>query len=225
MDQTDSKRSDAEQAQHNSPLALAQSISERWLGCPHCDLLVPRVSLGPGQKGRCPQCRYVLVEARENSIERTFAVALAGLIAFIPAMTFPLLGLQAAGFKNEASLWQCIQAMLKSDLFPAALVILLFCFLVPLARLLIIFHLSLQIMRNRHHAFDVPLFRIFHESEEWGMLEVFLFGLIVALYKILGVADPLFGFGLLAFVLLIVSSMLVTVFLDEQLVWEHLSDH
>lgn len=192
------------------------------MGCPHCDLLLPQIRLTYGQKARCPRCKCVLLESKKNSVERTFAVSLAGLIAFIPATTYPLLGLQAAGLENEASLLQCVSAILDDGLFFAALLIFLFCILVPFVRLFLICYLTLQIIRKRYNPFDVDLFRLFHEIEEWGMLEVFLLGLVVSLYKILGVADAVFGFGLFAFVLLLLSATLVTFFLDEQLLWEKL---
>jgi len=195
---------------------------ERWVACPHCDLLLPQIRLSHGQKARCPRCKYLLLESKKNSVERTFAVSLAGLIAFIPATTYPLLGLQAVGLENEASLLQCVGAMLDEGLVFAALLIFLFCMLVPFIRLLIICYLTLQIIRKRHNPFAVDLFRLFHEIEEWGMLEVFLLGLVVSLYKILGLADAVFGFGLFAFALLLLSATLVTFFLDEQLIWEKL---
>lgn len=205
----------------HQPLSIA---SHEWTACPHCDLLLKRTQLAVGQKARCPRCRYILFERKKNAVERTFAVSLAGLVSFFPAMTLPLLGLQAAGLKNEASLFQCVQSVVKSDLYLAGLLIFLFCLLVPLLRLFIIFYLSLQVLRRQRSAFDIDLFRIFHELEEWGMLEVFLLGLIVSLYKILGLADVIFGFGFIAFVLLLLSATLVTVFLDEELMWERLSE-
>lgn len=216
-----SQQNKTETVSENLNLTIAGA--GHWLACPHCDLLLKKKQLIVGQTARCPRCSYILLKRKNNPVERTFAVSCAGLVSFFPAIMLPLLGLQAAGLKNEASLLQCIQAVLASELFIAALLILLFCLLVPLLRLLIICYLSLQILRNQHQSFDVDLFRIFHEMEEWGMLEVFLLGLIVSLYKILGLADVIFGFGFAAFIMLLLSATLVTVFLDEDLFWEKLS--
>ncbi len=192
------------------------------VACPHCDLLLQKKALRYSEKAKCPRCDCLLQQKKKNSIERTFAVALAGLIAFFPAMTLPLLGLRAGGLENEASLVECIQAVLKNELYFAGLLILLFCVLAPLFRLLIIFYLTSYVMNGKEAPYGVELLRFFHELEEWGMLEVFLLGLVVSLYKIIGLADAVFGFGLVAFVMVLMASTMATYFLDEQLLWEQL---
>jgi paraquat-inducible protein A len=205
--------------------AKSISISTRkWIACPQCDLLLEKKLTAICQRARCPRCSCILSERKKNSVERTFAVSLAGLVCFFPAAMLPLLGLQAAGLKNEASLLQCVQAVLENGLYLAGLLILLFCILVPLLRLLIIFYLSVRVLSGLRSSLDIDLFRVFHEMEEWGMLEVFLLGLIVSLYKILSLADVIFGFGFLAFIMLLLSATLVTVFLNEDLMWEKLSE-
>ena len=200
------------------------SSYRNYIGCPHCDLLLKRKPFKFGQKIRCPRCGYLLLERKKKSVERTFAVSLAGLLAFIPAITLPLLGLRAGGLENEASLIQCIEAVMASELYLAGLLILLFCIVIPFLRLSIILYLAWQIMKGRYVSYGIDLYRFYHESEEWGMLEVFLLGMVVSLYKILGLAEAIFDVGLVAFILLLSSATLVTYFLDEQHFWERLSD-
>ena len=198
---------------------------DELIACPHCDLLLQRLPLKEGQKATCPRCGTFLEARKKDSIQRTFAVSLAGLIAIFPAVYLPLLGLQVAGFESEASLLDCVRVMITNDLAMVAALVVLFCITFPLIRLTIICYLSGQILLgNRTRNFNLRLFRVFHDVEEWGMLEVFLLGLVVSLYKILGLADAVFGLGLIAFILLLVSATLVTYFLDEQLVWDKLSE-
>jgi paraquat-inducible protein A len=97
-----------------------------------------------------------------------------------------------------------------------ALLVSLFCIIVPLVRLLIVCYLMVLVKSNRPLHIGIRLFRYFHEWEEWGMLEVFMLGMVVALYKILGLDSVIYGIGLISFASLLISATLVTQFLDEQ---------
>ena len=195
----------------------------QWFSCSDCDLLLKRKTLVEGERASCPRCKSTLEARKKDSASRTLAVAVAGLISFIPAMNLPLLGLEAVGLKNQSSLLECIESIYNSELYLVALLVSLFCIIVPLARLLIVCYLMVLVKNNRPSHIGIRLFRYFHEWEEWGMLEVFMLGMVVALYKILGLASAIYGIGLISFASLLICATLVTQFLDEQYVWEKLS--
>ena len=196
---------------------------KNWLACSDCDLLLERKDLAEGERASCPRCKNTLDERKKDTSNRTLAVACAGLISFIPAITQPLLGLQAVGLTNQASLTECIVSIYNSHLYLVSVLVTLFCIVIPLARLLIVCYLMILVKRNKQSQLGLRLYRYFHEWEEWGMLEVFMLGMIVALYKILGLASAIYGVGLISFAFLLLSATLVTQFLDEQYVWEKLS--
>jgi len=200
-----------------------QKDLSQWFACSDCDLLLKRKTLIEGERASCPRCKSTLETRKKDSASRTLAVAVAGLVSFIPAMTLPLLGLEAVGLKNQSSLLECIASIYNSELFLVAVLVSLFCIFVPLARLLIVCYLMVLVKNNRPSQTGLRLFRYFHEWEEWGMLEVFMLGMVVALYKILGLASAIYGVGLISFASLLISATLVTQFLDEQYVWEKLS--
>jgi paraquat-inducible protein A len=200
-----------------------QKDLNQWFACSDCDLLLKRKMLVEGESASCPRCKSTLETRKKDSANRTLAVAVAGLISFIPAMTLPLLGLEVVGLKNQSSLLECIQSIYNSELYLVALLVSLFCIIVPLVRLLIVCYLMVLVKSNRPSHIGIRLFRYFHEWEEWGMLEVFMLGMVVALYKILGLASAIYGIGLISFASLLISATLVTQFLDEQYVWEKLS--
>ena len=54
------------------------------------------------------------------------------------------------------------------------------------------------------------------------MLNVFLLGIIVSMYKLLDDTEVSVDYGLLAFILLLLSSTLVSVTLDQHYVWQTL---
>jgi len=196
----------------------------KLVACPECDLLLEKKPLHAGEVSKCPRCRCVIMSRKKDSVDRTIAVSIAGLISFFPAIYLPLLGLEAAGLRNEASLIECILTILNSKLYFVAVLVILFCLIVPFLRLSIALYLMILVKRDQASRYGLKLFRHFLEWEEWGMLEVFMLGMIVSLYKILGLADAIFGYGFFAFSMLLLSATLVSAFVDEQLVWEHLSN-
>ncbi|MCG8609704.1 MAG: paraquat-inducible protein A [Pseudomonadales bacterium] len=207
---------------------MQQFLSERnlsnWIACPECDLLVSKPILARGEKAKCPRCSYLLHEHKPDSLNRTLAVSLAGLLVFIPASTLPLLGLEAFGLKNNVSLLECILAMWSREMYAVAVFVFFFSIFFPLLRLVIMLYLALRLRWNLFSPHFITFFRYFHHLKEWGMPEVFMLGLIVTLYKLVGLADVIYGFGFLGFIFFLITATLVTAFLDEHWVWEKLDE-
>ncbi len=64
--------------------------------CPGCDLLYREVSLAQGKKVHCPRCGTTLRVVVQDSVDKTLALSLTGLLLFIPAMTLPIMTLTAS---------------------------------------------------------------------------------------------------------------------------------
>src|SRR5437016_5713382 len=79
-------------AVYNQPLPDAALVA-----CPHCDLLQRLPELVPGASARCPRCDKELWRRREDSLERTLALALAAAVLCVVANFVPMLGLSAVG--------------------------------------------------------------------------------------------------------------------------------
>jgi len=191
-----------------------------YIACHECDLLITRPHLSAEQKAYCPRCGYLLIEGKVDTLNRTLAVTIGGLITFIPAVFYPMIGLEAMGFKSIASLADSIRIIFANGLYLVAILLLLFTVLVPLSRLLIILYLVIRLSRKQFGMHFIRFYRYFFQLKSWGMLDVFLLGIIVSLYKLISLANVVYGAGLLAFCLLLVSSILVTRTLDEHLIWE-----
>jgi len=193
---------------------------DEYTACHECDLLLSHLELTQGQKAYCPRCGYLVFEFKEDSLNRTLAVALGGIIAFIPAVFSPMLGLEAMGFKSVASLADSIQIIFNNGLYLVAILLLLFTVLIPLGRLMLIMYLVIRINGGNFSQHLIRCYRIYLQFKGWGMLEVFLLGIIVSLYKLIVLANVVLGAGLFAFCFLLFSSILVTRLLDEHLVWK-----
>src|SRR5947209_17350009 len=67
------------------------------VACLHCDLLQRLPEIAPGASARCPRCDKELWRRREDSLNRTFALALAAAVLYVIANSVPMLGLSAVG--------------------------------------------------------------------------------------------------------------------------------
>src|SRR5260221_2949197 len=92
----------------NRPVSDASIVA-----CPHCDLLQRLPDIAPGAVARCPRCDKELWRRREDSLNRTFALALAAAVLYVIANTVPMLGLSAVGrqasttvFGGAQQLWR-----------------------------------------------------------------------------------------------------------------------
>src|SRR5215469_14734536 len=71
------------------------------IACPHCDLMQRLPNLASAASARCPRCNEELWRRREDSLNRTLALALAAAVLYVVANTVPMLGLTVVG--REAS--------------------------------------------------------------------------------------------------------------------------
>src|SRR5215831_8394573 len=88
------------------------------IACAHCDLLQRLPDLTSAASARCPRCNHELWRRREDSLNRTTALATAAAILYIIANTVPMLGLTVVGrealttiFGGAVHLWQNGQVM------------------------------------------------------------------------------------------------------------------
>lgn len=195
----------------------------KFEACPECDLLLNPAAPEPGDKAHCPRCGYLLQRPRKQSIERTLALSLAGLILIVPANLLPMVGIKIFGNSHDGTLWSGVSALLNEDMWAVAVLVLFSSILLPLVNLglafLISFHLLIR--KTNHHL--VRWMRWFEHLNEWAMLEVYALGIIVACVKLAGMAELRFGFGLYAFVALLIVNAMLANELDTYLFWQRIA--
>ena len=71
--------------------------------CHECGLLQRNPPLPVGATARCVRCGCVLHRNRPDSLERTLALTLAGIVLFVIANSFPFLSFQMQGQTTETT--------------------------------------------------------------------------------------------------------------------------
>lgn len=199
-----------------------QACSSELIACQQCDALYEQPCLNEGQKAECGRCGATLFERKNNSIERTFSLSIAGLLFLTPAIILPIMGVTLAGQFHHASLLDCITQLIGKGFYMIATLLFMFAIAVPTVRLIGALYISYCFKFNKIKPFLLHFFRAYHQLDSWSMLNVFLLGIIVSMYKLLDDTEVSVDYGLLAFILLLLCSTLVSTTLDQHYVWQTL---
>jgi paraquat-inducible protein A len=78
--------------------------------CPDCDLLIDEATVLSGQKSKCPRCGTTIRIFINNSVDKTIALSLTGLLLFIPAMFMPIMTLGVMGMRGSGSVIDAMAA-------------------------------------------------------------------------------------------------------------------
>ena len=190
--------------------------------CPECDLLLRSAQLNIGEKAHCPRCGLLLLRPRKQSVERTFALSIAGLILFFPANLLPMVGLSVMGTVNTGILISGVIALFNEGMQAVAVVVFLASIFFPLVQISLSLLISGHLYFNRPNRYLMGWMRWMHHLDEWVMLEVYMLGIIVACVKLMSIAPLNFGWGLYAFIALLIISTLLASNLDEALFWQRI---
>ncbi|MDP2904422.1 MAG: paraquat-inducible protein A [Methylovulum sp.] len=191
--------------------------------CPECDLLLNQSSPEIGEKALCPRCGYLLYRPRKQSVERTLALSIAGFIIIFPANLLPLIGMKLLGNSHEGTLWSGVMGLFNEGMWAVAVLVLMSSILFPLTNIILSFLISAHLYFNKPNKYLGSWMRWLQHLDEWAMLEVYTLGIIVACVKLAADADLILGFGLYAFVALLVITAMLASSLDAYLFWKHIA--
>ncbi|MFK3789155.1 MULTISPECIES: paraquat-inducible protein A [Pseudomonas] len=196
---------------------------EALVACHECDLLMRREPLEPGEKSCCPRCGYELAVHRHHWQSRSLALVLTALLLYIPANFLPIMHLTLLGQTRSETVWSGVLGLFESGMQGVAVVVLLSSMAIPLLKLLcqLLVLLSLRFKLARRSG--MSLYRVYHHLREWGMLEVYLFGILVSIVKLIDIADLSLGIGLACFVALLLTQICLELNMPSHQVWEALS--
>ena len=190
--------------------------------CHECDLLHDLKPFPQGHVAKCTRCGAVLHRQKKNSIDRTLSFAIAGLILIVLANTFPFLALKSEGLVQETTLITGVKELYAQDMRSLAVLVFLTSILVPFIYIVGILYVVIPLKYNRL-PWRLPLvFRFIGRIGPWGMLEVFMLGILVSIVKLAKMASIVPGIALYAFVVLIFTLAATNASLDHHLVWHTL---
>lgn len=162
--------------------------------------------------------------SKKNSVDKTLAFALTGLILFVPANFMSIMTLDTLGLEQAGSIYDGIIVTYNSGYLFVSLMIALTSFAFPLVKLSLLFMISLN-LKLRRYSEDLPLLmRWYRHLDEWGMLEVYMVGILVAIIKLHHMAHIHYDIGFFCFIGLLLVALCSSVTMDEHEYWQHIEN-
>ena len=191
-------------------------------GCHHCGLLQEVPSLEIGYQASCGRCGSLLFKRTKDSIQVTLALAITGLIFFWITHAYPLLLIEVEGLAQDMNLLASVGYFFEHEMYVLSMLVLITCILVPLFQLIALIYLLLPMVRGQLAPYSAWVFRLVHTMMPWGMIEVFLLGLLVSMIKLNKLATLVPGWSLWACITLIIIMTTMFSVLNPKDVWKRI---
>ncbi len=194
-------------------------MTDQLTQCTDCGLTQRNPPLPAGGSIECGRCGSVLHRDRPDSLNRTLALTIAGLVLFIVANSFPFLSFQMQGQGTQTTLFTGIIDLYEQGQWEIAAVVAFTAVLAPGLQLALLLVVLLPLRLGRIPVWLPTLFRLVRTLTPWGMMDVFMLAILVSVVKLSDMATIVAGTSLFAFVILIFVLAAAQAALDPDLVW------
>ncbi|UMZ11166.1 paraquat-inducible protein A [Pseudomonas sp. MPFS] len=205
------------------PPGVSELPLSELVACHECDLLMRKPVLAHGEKAQCPRCGYELYAHRQAVVSRSLALVIAALLLYVPANFLPIMQLNLLGQSSKDTVWSGVLGLFDTGMQGVAVVVFLCSMGIPLLKLICQLLVLLSIRWNIGRSYGLLLYRIYHHLRDWGMLEVYLMGVLVAIVKLADMASITLGLGLVCFISLLLIQVWLEVVMSPHQVWQALS--
>ncbi|MEM5312229.1 paraquat-inducible protein A [Paraburkholderia sp. JHI869] len=192
---------------------------DKLIACHDCDALYRKPRLLGRQSARCSRCGAMLYSSAASQLDRICAITVAALLTFIIAQSFPIIELDANGITTESSLFGALVVLWHEDMEIIAVIVFCATILFPLTEMVALLYVLLPVRRG----FIPPGFnyvlRAIQLVRPWGMLEVFMLGVLITIVKMVSLARVIPETALFAFGALTLMFTVVVTF-DARTLWD-----
>lgn len=194
------------------------------IACPECDLLMQKVTLTVETEHKilCSRCGYELYRFKRRVVDKGLALVVTALLLFIPANFLPIMKLNMFGQQTYDTVWSAVIALYKADMTIIASLVLLCSLFIPLIKLICQFLVLISLKRPSIRSTGILLLRCYQHLREWGMWEIYLLGILVAMVKVGDVAELSLGVGLFCFTALLLIQVWLDSLMSPQQLWQEI---
>jgi paraquat-inducible protein A len=176
----------------------------------------------PARTHECPRCESAVHPRKPNSLVRTWAFLLAGLILYIPANTLPVMLTTLFGRASENTIMSGVIEFAEGGSWDIAILIFIASVVVPCIKFLVLGTLLITCQRRSTWAMRerARLYRFIELIGYWSMLDVLVVALVAALVQFRGLSTIEPRLGILFFGLVVVMTMFAAMSFDPRLIWD-----
>lgn len=203
-----------------APAVADPAELDRLVACEYCDAVYRRLVLAAGERAQCLRCGGELYHESRRAYRRLLPLVLTALILFIVSNAYPIVEMDLQGVRTRTTLWGAVQALQADNMTLVALLVFATTIVFPLAEMLMMAYLLVPLARGSVPPGFERIMRGIRQTRPWGMLEVFMMGVLVTLVKLSTMAQVLPGIALWSFgALVIVLATMLTY--DPRDLWRH----
>ena len=170
----------------------------------------------------CPRCGDELHFRTPNSLEKSFALLLAGVVLYLPANLLPIMTTTQLGQTQSDTIMSGVLHLIHLGSWPIALVVFIASVVVPIAKIVVMAYLlhsaryGIQGKTKKRTA----MYRLTEFIGRWSMVDVFVVCLLVAMvqFGLLANIEP--SSATLAFAAVVILTMLAAEVFDQRLLWD-----
>lgn len=184
---------------------IVQVKNDLLMACHECDALQNVGDVAEGNVVLCSCCGQRLFKKSSTTTDKPLAFILSCAILFMLANFYPVMQLTIAGIEREVTLMQSALIFYELDNPALALVVLFSSVLLPAFCIFSLLYILLSIHFKKSWRLTRPLLVWVSRLMPWGMMDVFLLAVLVALVKLVSFSDVDLGIGFTAFVILVLN--------------------
>jgi paraquat-inducible protein A len=200
-------------------------MSKHIVCCHACDELCCIKSQQNIGRFSCPACGSLIFRYHAGMIEKVYAYAIASLILFGVVNYFPFLSFEVAGNLSHANFLTSTVYMFKEQEWLLGVVVLMTILVIPLMRIILFILLFAPLYHGKVPPYAVTVLKMLEYASVWGMLDVFLVGVLVSMVKLVKMGTIIPGTSLWAFVVLVFVMTAMQVAYNPHMVWEIVESH
>lgn len=177
---------------------------DRLVACEYCDAVYRRLVLRPGERAHCLRCGEELYHESRRAYRRLLPLVLTALILFLVSNAYPIVEMDLQGVRSETTLWGSVQALYADGMLLVAVLVFATTIVFPAAELLMMTYLLIPLTQRHVPLGFEKIMRGIRQTRPWGMIEVFMIGVLVTLVKLSTMARVIPGVALWSFAALVI---------------------
>lgn len=160
------------------------SLKMPLIACHECDLVQREAECPLGGRTLCVRCGALLYRTVPESIDRSLALALAAAVVFVIANAFPFVIISAAGRAVQTTIFGSVLEMWKQGMVLVAVMVFVNAIAIPGGSILATGYVLVRARFGGPPGHLIDVLRLLQLFKPWGMMEVFLLGLLVSVVKL-----------------------------------------
>ena len=192
--------------------------------CHECDALQVVPAVEPGHDANCLRCKSRLFRSPSGGIDKPLAFLIASMVMFVIANVMPIMTLTIVGVKLSTTITGAAYIFYQQGSPELAAIVWLPSVFIPGVIISGLFYVLFSIRFQMDWRYAKPILVLIGRLLPWGMMDVFMLGILVSIVKLVGLADVVIGTGFYAFAFLVVLYAGTIASLETHTLWESLRD-